>query len=476
MWFAFVLAASVVLTGAFSKSELASAMPESGGVYIYMERTYGSLMGTISGLGLFASFMLKSAFALIGFAGLSRSGDGRPRCRSQPITMALVLLTFIVIINITGVKKIKKVQTPIVGTAVLFLLVLCIMALLSGDADLSKPVTNVDYFSPEMGSAAALVFVAYSGAIKVGAIGGEVMDPEKNIPRGMFASLLVATILYAGVAFVMVSVLPTGWHMDHGHAIENPIYVFAEHVAGSTVGVIAALLAIITMASMALAGVLSASRFLFAMARDNLLPSKLEDLNPTYETPHWPIVITGVLMATAILTIDVHAIAELASGFNIMVFVAINASVVVMRHAGPTTKWNPPYKSPLYPLPQIYGAGTGIILLWLIGINALIGAAGAIGLGVFVWLAYGRRHVLEEARVTPFAAFKATVQEPNARSHRTLSTRPSVPLTVGRKNHLTLSEFRSALVQGLGLDLTPMEVRTYFHNADENGRWSRRHR
>ena len=168
------------------------------------------------------------------------------------------------------------------------------MALLSGDADLSRPITNVDYFSPEMGTAAALVFVAYSGAIKVGAIGGEVMDPEKNIPRGMFASLLVATILYAGVAFVMVSVLPTNWHMEGTHAIENPIYVFADHVAGSTVGVIAALLAIVTMASMALAGVLSASRFLFAMARDNLLPSKLEDLNPTYETPHWPIIITGL--------------------------------------------------------------------------------------------------------------------------------------------------------------------------------------
>ena len=469
MWFAFVLAASVVLTGAFSKSELASAMPESGGVYIYMERTYGSLMGTISGLGLFASFMLKSAFALIGFAAYLEVVTAALDVEVNPITMALVLLTFIVIINITGVKKIKKVQTPIVGTAVLFLLVLCIMALLSGDADLSKPVTNVDYFSPEMGTAAALVFVAYSGAIKVGAIGGEVMDPEKNIPRGMFASLLVATILYAGVAFVMVSVLPTGWHMeDPTHAIENPIYVFADEVAGSTVGVIAALLAIITMASMALAGVLSASRFLFAMARDNLLPSKLEDLNPTYETPHWPIIITGVMMATAILTIDVHAIAELASGFNIMVFVAINASVVVMRHAGPHHSWNPPYKSPLYPLPQIYGAGTGIILLWLIGMNALIGAAGAIGLGVFVWLAYGRRHVLEEARVTPFAAFKARFRNPTPEATERFYTAFRAA-DVGRKNHLTLSEFRSALVQGLGLDLTPMEVRTYFHNADENG-------
>ena len=96
MWFAFVLAASVVLTGAFSKSELASAMPESGGVYIYMERTYGSLMGTISGLGLFASFMLKSAFALVGFAAYMEVITGHygiDDVNSKAI--AMVLLVFV---------------------------------------------------------------------------------------------------------------------------------------------------------------------------------------------------------------------------------------------------------------------------------------------------------------------------------------------------------------------------------------------
>ena len=68
IWLAFLLAASVVLPGALSKSELSSAMPSSGGSYVFLERTYGPLVGTISGLGLWASFLLKSAFALIGFS------------------------------------------------------------------------------------------------------------------------------------------------------------------------------------------------------------------------------------------------------------------------------------------------------------------------------------------------------------------------------------------------------------------------
>ena len=63
IWLAFLLAGLVVLPGAISKSELASTMPESGGSYVYIERTFGPLLGTISGLGLWASFLLKSAFA-----------------------------------------------------------------------------------------------------------------------------------------------------------------------------------------------------------------------------------------------------------------------------------------------------------------------------------------------------------------------------------------------------------------------------
>ncbi|MDP6324528.1 MAG: amino acid permease, partial [Candidatus Thalassarchaeaceae archaeon] len=67
IWLAYVVAALVVLPGAISKSELATAMPTSGGSYVYIERTFGALLGTIAGLGLWATFLLKAAFALIGF-------------------------------------------------------------------------------------------------------------------------------------------------------------------------------------------------------------------------------------------------------------------------------------------------------------------------------------------------------------------------------------------------------------------------
>ena len=406
MWFAFLLAGSVVIASAYSKAELASAMPQSGGFYVYAERTYGHLVGTISGLGLFASFMLKSAFALVGFAAYMEvitTHYGVDDVNSKGI--AMILLAFILVVNLTGVKAIKKVQVPIVTVAVATVVLLCIMALFSSDLDLSRPVQDFQPISLSMGTAAALVFVAFSGAIKVGAIGGEVMEPETTLPRGMIQSLVIATLLYAVVAYIMVAVMAPDWFLIDNHAVENPITVFADSVAGTTVVLLASLVAIIAMASMALAGVLSSSRFIYAMAKDGVLPAPLGELNERYKTPHWPILLTGLLMAVSIYSFDVHVIAELASGFILMVFIVLNLTVVVLRGAGSSHPWNPPYRAPWYPVPQIYGTAAGLAMLVLMGEKALYGGTGAVVIGLLAWFAYGRSNVQPREGSTPLTAF-----------------------------------------------------------------------
>ena len=78
---------------------------------------------------------------------------------------------------------------------------------------------------------------------------------------------------------------------EDGTTREDPVYAFVDAVTDTRVGIAIAFLAILTMISGALSGVLASSRFLFAMARDNLLPQSLEDVNIRYETPHWAIII-----------------------------------------------------------------------------------------------------------------------------------------------------------------------------------------
>ncbi len=393
IWLAFLLSASVVLPGAFSKSELASGMPSSGGSYVYLERTYGPMIGTITGLGLWASFLLKASFALIGFSAYMYTITNYFNFELDTFTVSVSALVLITIVNLLGVKKVKAIQAPILGVTLTLLFIISIMALFDQSTDLSRPWDAAINANPwTIAETSAFVFVAYAGVTKVAAIGGEVKNPGKNLPRGILLSLLIATILYCSITYIMMAAIPGEWWVSDGVTIEDPIYKFVSTVAGTKVGVVAAILAVLTMISMALAGILAASRFLYAMAKDKLLPQSLEELNSKYETPHWPIIITAFSMGMAITFLDVASVAKLASGFKIMIFVMINSCIIILRQTSYKHDWEPEYYSPFYPLIHIWGIVAGIVLVLIMGWKAIIGASGAVVMGLIVYQLYGKSH------------------------------------------------------------------------------------
>ena len=470
IWLAYLLAAVVVLPGAVSKGELATAMPSSGGSYIYIERTFGPLIGTVSGLGLWANFMLKSAFALIGFKAYLWILENYLGITIDIEIAALVLLLLIVIINILGLTRIKKVQTPIVLVSVLFLFLLCIWAILTMDLNWGAPFSKAAFGSgwESVAQTAAFVFVAYAGVTKIAAVGGEIKDPGRNIPYGILLSLLISCILYVTISIVMVAAIePSGYMMDDGQAREDPIYVFANAVGGEVVGIIAAVLAVITMTSMALAGIMAASRFPFAMARDNLLPEALENVHPKYQTPHLAIIGTGIAMAAAITLLPVHDIAKLASGFKIMIFIVINACVIVLRKASKTHSWyKPEWKSPLYPWIQLFGIIGGFVLIYLMGSKAIIGGAACCILGLITYYSYGKSRA--HPMLTPWRTVRTefTNADQFEREKRwlvfhTAAAKQSHP------DYLNESEF----VHAMGIiapQYDAFHVRNMFHEIDLN--------
>ena len=468
IWLAYLLAASVVLPGALSKSELSSGMPTSGGSYVFLQRTYGPLIGTISGLGLWMSFLLKSAFSLIGFSAYFIVVTEYFDVEMELIWLSMSALVLITIVNLLGVSKVKAVQTPIVVMTVLLLVGLCIASFFTGDFDASIPIDGaLDASGWELAEAAAFVFVAYAGVTKVAAIGGEVKSPEKNLPAGILLSLLIATVLYSAIAFLMMATIPGEWWIVDGKVVENPIYEFARVIAGTELGVIAAALSVLRMISMALAGILASSRFLFAMARDNLLPQALEEVNIKYETPHWPILITALAMGLAIFFVPLKDVVKLASGFKIMIFIMINSCVIILRRTSAEHGWNPQYKSPMYPAIQFWGIIAGGILIAFIGSKAFIGGAAAIVAGSATYYLYGKQHAITQQ--TPIASFRKQFQSSTPSQHHNRVTAFHAA-DLGGKNHLTLREFQNAL-KALGFNYTSDESRCIFHNADldENG-------
>jgi APA family basic amino acid/polyamine antiporter len=352
---AFVLAAITILPAAMSKAELATAMPTSGGTYVYIDRTFGPLAGTVSGLGLFLSILLKASFALVGlgayFSVLSSFA-------LMPTIM--FFLVIIITLNIFGVGKVSSLLSISLGISLLGLIALMM---------LSSPIWNHNHLQPFMihgweglGSATAIVFVSFAGVTKVAAIAEEVKDPERNLPRGILLSLLIVTILYFAISLTLGGVFPA-------KAVAGqikPIHTLANTVGGPIVGTFIAIIAVLTMVNTSNAGVLAGSRFPFAMARDRLLPKFLGKLHPGFLTPVFSILLSGAIIATVLLTMNVVKIAKLASAFMIMIYMVENICVVVLRETRP--QWyKPGYKAPMYPLLQLLGVISGGALLYAMG-------------------------------------------------------------------------------------------------------------
>ncbi len=381
VWLAYLLAAVCILPAALSKSELATAMPSSGGTYVYIERAFGPLFGTIAGIGLWLSLLLKSAFALVGFgAYLTVLVDISPGLTKY---VALVFLVIILFLNILGVKKVGKVQIVVVSISLISLAIILIFGLPRTSADLLDPFLldgNMGLFTT-----VAFVYISYAGVTKVAAIAGEIKNPSVNLPRAMILSLFIMTTIYVIVAFVLVGNLP----LEELKTDIKPIYTIANLLGGDVIGYIAAIVGVITLISMANSGVLAASRFPFAMAIDKLLPGFMSKIHTKYLTPVVTIAMTCFVMAMVILFLDVEKIAKLASAFMVMMFILVNACVIVLRET--SAQWYaPPYKSPLYPFVQLFGIGSGIALLILLGVGPLMAIIAILILGVFIYFNFGK--------------------------------------------------------------------------------------
>lgn len=381
VWLAYLIGAICVLPAALSKSELATAMPTSGGTYVYIERAFGPMLGTISGIGLWLSLVLKSSFALVGFAEYLYVLTDKIEVK----LISLLMLSLILVVNIFGVKKVGKVQLAIVIVSLIGISVLFFFGIFEVQPrSTTEPFLSHGYYG--LFAATGFIFVSYAGVTKVAAIAEEIKNPDRNLPLSMMFALFLIGAIYAAITYVLVGVVPVN-DLGHDH---RPIYTLANTLGGNVAGILAAVLGIVTLGSMANSGVLAASRFPFAMSRDDLLPKVMKRVHPKHLTPFVTIIMTCAIMATIILTLDVEKIAKLASAFMVLMFIIVNAAVIVLRETG--VQWyKPSYRAPLYPVIQLFGIISGIILLILLGVLAIAACMGMIIFGIAVFYAYGRK-------------------------------------------------------------------------------------
>ncbi|MDE1038578.1 MAG: APC family permease, partial [Phycisphaerales bacterium] len=377
---AYLIAGLLLIPPMLSKIELGTAMPRSGGAYYFLDRSLGPMVGTIGGLGIWLALILKTAFALVGMGAYiqlflpAETGD------SVYTFIALGLVVFFAGLNILGAKKTTSFQIVLV----VLLLSLLTWFLIAG-TNAIRPA-NYDGFldsgTMNIFSAAGLVFISYVGVTKVISVAGEIENPERNLPLGLFLAIGTAVVVYIVGVSVMVGVSGTeNLAQINGETNLTPASTVAREITGSNTGAyIMAFAAIFAFLSVANAGILSASRYPLAMSRDHLLPKILRRVDGK-GTPVVGIVVSASVIAIVILFLDPLKIAKLASSFQLLMFALLCIAVVVMRETK-LDSYDPGFRAPFYPWLQIVGVISCLAIIVVMGWIPVLFSSAIIVVGV----------------------------------------------------------------------------------------------
>jgi amino acid transporter len=347
----YLLAAIPILPAALCMVELATAMPRAGGAYFFFDRSMGPLLGTIGGAGTWMVLVLKTCFALVGMGAYLHLLEPR-----LPITwLAAALALFFGALNLLGARGTASTQIALVGG----LLSIVGWFLFSGMRSLEPRHFDGVFQAPfdSLVATGGMVFISYVGVTKVASMAEEIRNPERNLPIAVFASLGTAIVVYALGTIVMVGVVPP---RDLAGDL-TPVATAANVLAGPWGRNLLAFAALLAFASVANAGILSASRYPLAMSRDHLLPGVVRKLSGR-RIPYVSVCGTVAAVLVALALLDPAKIAKLGSAFQLVVFALICLAVIIMRESR-IESYDPAFRSPFYPYLQIAGIATPLLFI-----------------------------------------------------------------------------------------------------------------
>ena len=383
----YLIAAIPLIPAMFSMVELSTAMPRAGGAYYFLDRSMGPFVGTIGGLGTWLALVLKTAFALIGMGAYLRIFWPEV----PVVTLAVILAVFFGVVNLFGARKTGTFQVLMV-----FILLLILFVFIGEGLPQINP-QNFNGFFDKGGvsiiSTAGLVYISYVGITNIASVAEEIENPERNLPLGVFLAIGTAIAVYAVGTSIMVGVLPA---KELAQDL-TPVASAAEVLFGQWGKIAVTVAAVIAFASVANAGILSASRYPFAMSRDHLIPGTFSKLSPR-NIPIYGIAVTVGLIIFLVMSFDIASIAKLASAFQLMMFALICFAVIVMRESR-IEAYDPGYRSPFYPWMQLFGVFSPLWLIAEMGMVPILFSLALVTVGTIWYLVYARKRVVRSGAI-----------------------------------------------------------------------------
>ena len=384
-------------------AELASMIPIAGSAYTYSYATLGEIFAWIIGWDLILEYVVSNVVVAIGFAAYTKAqlesfGLHLPDKWSTPVwesghwtgsyfnIPAFLIIFILTVLLVRGIRESAEANNIMVaikiGAILIFLMV--------GGA-LVNP-SNWRPFAPSgfggVVTGGAIVFFTYIGFDSVSTAAEESRNPQRDLPIGIIASLIVCTILYVGVSIVLLGMMKYTTFVS-GEAAQAPVAYALQQLGASrwsrSIIVVGALTGMI---SSLLVFQYGQARVWYAMSRDGLFPKFFSKIHPKFKTPHWSTWVAGFAVGIPGAIFATEDAADLSNIGTLFAFALVSLGVIILRRTQPDRKRV--FRVPLvpwFPLISIILCGglmTGLtVITWLRFVIWL-------GLGLLIYIFYSR--------------------------------------------------------------------------------------
>ena len=411
---------SILLAGvtsafaAITYSEFAAMIPISGSAYTYAYATLGELVAWIIGWDLILEYAVGNIAVAIGWAGYFdsllrtlglelprwivtdlRSALENPALLAQaphlgpvPIVFNLPALAIVGIVTwllVIGTRESARVNVAMVvikvGIIALFLVV--------GLGHIRVQQWTTPSFAPNglkgISVGAAIIFFSYIGFDAVSTASEEARRPQRDVPIGIFASLIVCTLLYVAIALVLTGLIP--WNQLN---VPDPLAVALQYIHADWAAGILALGAVAAMTSVLLVFQLGQARIFMSMARDGLLPPWAARIHPRYKTPHITTVITGIFVGLSAAFAPIGWVLELTNIGTLFAFVLVAIGIIVLRRREPDRPR--PFRTPWVPALPLVSVAFCLYLMLALPLLTWLRFALWLAIGATIYFSYSVRH------------------------------------------------------------------------------------
>lgn len=400
----FIITAVTCGFSALCYAEFASRVPIAGSAYTYAYVSFGELIAWVIGWALILEYAIGNIVVAISWSGYFNNllegfgihlppwlttdpgtaraayqqveqalAEGRPLDESLRFVQhawetapviggkhlfinipAFVIVVLISILTYVGIKESKKTTNFLVIFKIAVILFVIAVGFFYVEPSNWSPFMPNGFEGVLRGVSA--VFYAYIGFDAISTTAEECKNPQRDLPRGMIYSLVICTVLYILIAFVLTGMV----HFTELRVTDPLAFVF-DRVGQKWIGYIVSVSAVVATTSVLLVFQLGQPRIWMSMSRDGLLPKAFAKIHPRYQTPSFSTVMTGVLVAIPSLFMASDLMTDLTSIGTLFAFVLVSGGVLMLpriargrRDENPTRRFRLPYINGRFIVPPIF--------------------------------------------------------------------------------------------------------------------------